>query len=229
MKITHPIPQYIAEFIGSFFLVFFGCGSIILVDVGSGVTPSAIPLVFGGAVSIMIYSLGHISGAHFNPAVTLGFWSMGRFPTLRIPGYLAAQMGGASLASLLHLFIWGYDHSFGATHLSVNLPIGVLLEFLLSFVLMFVIASVATDSRAVGELAGIAIGSTVSLCALVGGPLTGASMNPARSFGPALFAGFDSSIWVYLLAPIIGTIFGAKTYDWIRCHREASESPHGCC
>lgn len=177
----------------------------------------------------MIYSVGHISGAHFNPAVTLAFWATKRFPGIRMPGYIVSQIAGAALASAVHMAIWGSRHSFGVTHLSVGSGVGFLVEIILSFALMFVVVSVATDSRAVGELAGIAIGSTVALCAFVGGPLTSASMNPARTFGPALLSGDFSSFWLYILAPILGTILGSKTYDWIRCDRPRVDSGHGCC
>ena len=223
------LPQYIAEFIGTFFLVFLGCGSVILSEVLTEYNGALIPFIFGGTVAIMIFATGHISGAHFNPAVTISFWLIKRFPANRILGYLIAQFAGALLASGLHLWIWGDAHSFGATTLNISLSIAILFEFLLSFVLMFVITSVATDSRAVGELAGLAIGMTVSLCALVGGPLTGASMNPARSLAPAIFSG--EFYWIYLLVPVLGAAFGAKTYEWIRCHRDEVDEneKHGCC
>jgi aquaporin NIP len=228
VKIKHQTPQYIAEFVGTFFMIFFGCGSMILAETNPAYNGSFIPVIWGGAVSIMIYAVGHISGAHFNPAVTLAFWSLKRFPAKRIPGYFFAQIGGAITASLLHLFIWGSQHSFGTTKLSLFTSGGFVIEVVLSFSLMLVIASVATDSRAVGELAGIAIGSTVALAAFVGGPMTNASMNPARSIGPALLNGDFTHLWLYLLAPVIGTILGAKTYDWIRCYKE-EKAEHGCC
>lgn len=177
----------------------------------------------------MIYAVGHISGAHFNPAVTLAFWATKRFPTIRLPGYLLSQIAGATLASTVHLIIWGSNHSFGVTGISTGIGVGFLVEVILSFALMFVIMSVATDSRAVGELAGIAIGTTVALCAFVGGPLTSASMNPARSLGPAFLFGEFQSLWIYMLAPVVGTILGAKTYEWMRCYKEGVESKHGCC
>ena len=229
MKVKHVFPQYISEFIGTFFLIFFGCGSMILAEVNPNYAGSFVPIIWGGSVSIMIYALGHISGAHFNPAVTLAFWSVKRFPGKRVLGYLVAQSLGACLASFVHLLIWGSSHKFGATVLSVPLGVGLLVEVILSFALMFVIISVATDSRAVGELAGIAIGSTVALCAFVGGPLTNASMNPARSLGPALFSGLGSGLWPYFVAPILGTLLGAKVYEWVRCQKDQVEQEQGCC
>lgn len=230
MKDDHQISQYLAEFIGTFFLIFFGCGSMILAELNPNYQSAFIPIIWGGAVSIMIYAVGHLSGAHFNPAVTLAFWSVKRFPGKRVIGYILSQIAGAILASFVHLIIWGAEHQFGSTQISIALSGGILVELILSFVLMFVIISVATDSRAVGELAGIAIGSTVALCSFVGGPLTNASMNPARSLAPAILNGSFQNLWVYLVITVIGTILGARVYEWIRCHKESSsEDSHGCC
>ncbi len=223
--------KYLAEGIGTFFLVFFGCGSMILAQLDQNFAGGFVPVIFGGAVSIMIYAIGHISGAHFNPAVTIGFWSVGRFPLKRVPGYIISQFIGATLASSVHKIIFESGHDFGATVINGTLVQGVLMEVILSFSLMFVIISVATDSRAVGELAGIAIGSTVAVCAFVGGPITRASMNPARTLGPDILNFNFSQTWIYFFAPIIGTVLGAKTYEWIRCHQEetSSNNPTGCC
>lgn len=225
----HIWQQYVAEFIGTFFLVLFGCGAMVLREVTpNSMYPFIIPVVFGGVVSVMIYAVGHISGAHFNPAVTIAFWINKKFPLYRLPGYLAAQFSGALLGSFVHFFIWGSAHSFGATSLSVGIGVGVLVEFLLSFILMFVIIAVATDSRAIGELAGIAIGSTVALCAFVGGPLTGASMNPARSLAPAILTGQFSYLWIYLFVTVGGALAGGFVYERIRCDI-SSDDAHGCC
>lgn len=225
----HELSQYIAEFLGTFFLIFFGCGSMILAEIDPSYNGSFIPIIWGGAVMIMIYAVGHISGAHFNPAVTIAFWISKRFPGKRVAGYIISQILGAIIASTIHFTIWSGEHKFGMTIPTISLTGTMLVEFIMSFVLMFVIMSVATDSRAVGELAGIAIGATVGLCAFVGGPLTNASMNPARSIGPAVLAGEYSNLWVYLLIPILGAAVGAITYEWIRCQKEASEATHGCC
>ncbi len=226
----HEFSQYIAEFIGTFFLVFFGCGTIILAQTQpDSVHGFSIPLVFGGTVSVMIYAVGHISGAHFNPAVTLAFWSVRKFPTFRIPGYLLSQFSGAIVASALHWVILGRGgHQFGVSGFELSLGAGLSLEVILSFCLMFVIVAVATDSRAVGELAGIAIGTTVSVCAYFGGPLTGASMNPARSLGPALLNGDLSQMWVYCLGPLLGTVLAAFIYQRIKCP-SGRGGDHGCC
>jgi aquaporin NIP len=232
----HVLSQYISELIGTFLLVFFGCGSAILSQkLAPQFNPLVIPLIFGGIVSVMIYAVGHISGAHFNPAVTIAFWAVKRFPTYRVPGYIFAQCLGAIGASLAHLYFFGSEgHNFGlttvinTTELSLGYTGGFLIEALLSFTLMFVIISVATDSRAVGELAGIAIGSTVAIDAALGGILTGASMNPARSLAPAIVKQDYTFLSLYIIAPIVGTVIAAKVYEWIRCHRE-EEAEHGCC
>ena len=216
MKNQRNRSAYLAEGIGTFFMVFFGCGSMILAQVDPHYDGSWIPIIWGGSVSTMIYTVGHISGAHFNPAVTLAFWSVKRFSGQKVLGYLLAQISGACLASWVHLLIWGSNHSFGGTAISIPLLGGAIIELLLSFALMFVIISVATDSKAVGDFAGVAIGSIVALCAFVGGPLTNASMNPARSVGPALISGQWTDLWIYLLFPIIGTLLGAFVYEWIR-------------
>jgi aquaporin NIP len=230
--VKHQKAQYLAEFIGSFFLIFFGCGSMILAELNSSYNGSLVPFIWGGAVSIMIYAVGHISGAHFNPAVTIAFWSVKRFPRSRVLGYILSQTAGALLASVAHKVIWTSSHHFGGTMIDPSITImgGVIVEFILSFVLMFVILSVATDSRAVGEMAGIAIGTTVALCAFVGGPVTNASMNPARSIAPAVLSGEYSQLYIYILVPIIGAFFGAKTYEWIRCIKvDKPNDGHGCC
>lgn len=151
-------------------------------------------------------------------------------PGRRVPGYILAQCAGATLASVAHALIWGSGHSFGVTQSSGAVLAAVLMELILSFALMFVIMSVATDARAVGELAGIAVGTTVTICAFAGGPLTGASMNPARSLGPALLSGELTGLWMYLTVPIAGTSAGALIYNWIRCRSdEPGDAGTGCC
>jgi MIP family channel proteins len=223
--------QYFAEFIGTFFLVFFGCGAVIAQELNPNlINGLGIPLTFGAIVSVMIYSVGHISGAHLNPAVSIAFFVIGRFPKKKLIYYILAQFAGAISASAFHRAIWGGQHQFGMTSLSGGLVSGLAMEFILSFVLMFVIISVATDDRATGQMAGLAIGLIVGLCAWIGGPISGASMNPARSLSPALFAQDLSEIIYYLLLPVLGTISGAYIYEKIRCHNQSEESDqHGCC
>jgi aquaporin NIP len=229
-NIKHRKEQYIAELIGTFFLVFFGCGAVVKAQLYPETVPGLlIALVFGGVVALMIYGVGHISGAHFNPAVTLSFWVIQKFPSKRVFGYILSQCLGGILACFALSLLFGNDHSFGVTSLSVSVGAGFFLEFLMSFILMFIITAVATDSRAVGELAGMAIGLTVFLDAAWGGPLTGASMNPARSIAPALLKGDFHHLWLYILAPISGAVLGAIVYNFIRCANDENEADSGCC
>lgn len=172
--------------------------------------------VFGLVVAAMIFATGHVSGAHLNPAVTVAFAASGHFPWRDVPAYVAAQFVAAATASLGILWLIGNEASLGAT-VPADLPVASALgiEVVLTFFLMFVIKSVATDARAAGQLAAVAIGATVALCALVGGPLTGASMNPARSLGPALVAGIGDQQWLYVVGPVIGALLGAFSYDLV--------------
>ncbi|MEZ4872081.1 MAG: aquaporin [Bdellovibrionales bacterium] len=192
------VDKYIAEFLGTFFLVFFGCGSVIVHQLDPVAAPGfIIPVVFGATVSVIIYTIGHISGAHLNPAVTVAFYFSRTFPISSIPGYVFFQIAGAVAASMVHYGIWGASSvTTLVTTLSVDPSRGLLIEVLISFFLMFVVIGVATDTRAVGELAGIAIGFAVAI-SVVGGPLTGASMNPARTIGPALVSGNFDHLIVY--------------------------------
>ena len=219
-----------AEFVGTFALVFAGCGAI-MVDAltNGGISHVGVALVFGLVITVMIYATGHISGAHFNPAVTLAFAGTGRFPWREVGPYLLGQIAAAVLAAAALRAILGPAASLGAT-----LPAGVAmqslaLEVVLTFFLMFVIAAVATDSRAVGQMAGVAIGGTVALAAMFGGPISGASLNPARSLGPALVSGSVEHVWLYLLGPIVGAAAGAVVYDLIRCETETPGDAAGCC
>jgi aquaporin NIP len=207
----------VAEAIGTFALVFAGCGAIMVSQRFPGtVAPGSIPMVFGLVIGVMVYAVGHISGAHFNPAVTLGLATAGRFPKKQVPVYWAAQVLGAFTAIALLNAILPSGPGFGATVPSVA-PIAALAwEAVLTFFLVFVIMAVATDTRAQGALAGVAIGGTIGLDAFFGGPVTGASMNPARSLAPALFEGTLSSYWIYLAGPAIGAVAGALAYEWLR-------------
>jgi len=179
---------------------------------------------------VMIYATGHISGAHFNPAVTLAFASIGRFPWRQVPAYIAGQCLAAISACLVLKLILGGAGDYGATVPTLALESAFAMELILSFFLMFVITAVATDSRAEGAMAGLAIGGTVALAALFGGPVSGASMNPARSLGPALFSGHLDILWIYLFAPVLGAVLGARVYRWVQCNtsQEAVDA-EGCC
>lgn len=217
-----------ADGIGTFALVFAGCGAVMVDAGGGGLGHVGVCLVFGLVVGVMIFATGHVSGAHFNPAVTLAFALSGRFPWREVPAYLVAQFLAAALACLTLVVLVGDAASLGATVPAVPLARAFGIEVLLSFFLMFVITSVATDARAQGQLAAVAIGGTVALCALMGGPLTGASMNPARSLGPALVAGVAQGQWLYLVAPVIGAALGAFTYQAVACG-PAENQVKGCC
>lgn len=218
-----------AEFVGTFALVFAGCGAIMVDSQSGALTHVGVALTFGLVVAVMIYAVGHICAAHFNPAVTLGFASAGHFPWREVPGYVIAQCLAAVLAiGLLHLGL-GEVGSYGATRPQGEASQALVFELVCTFMLMFVITAVATDSRASGQLAGVAIGGTVALCALFAGPISGASMNPARSLGPALFAGELGILWIYLVGPIAGAVAGAWTYRLIRCSDEPPGQAAGCC
>ncbi|MGC4043368.1 MAG: aquaporin [Armatimonas sp.] len=173
--------------------------------------------VSGLAVLAMIYTLGHVSGAHFNPAVTLGFAASGRFPWKQVPVYVLSQLAGAILAAALAAAIFGKG-AWGVHVPHASLLSCFLLEALLSFFLMLVIISVATDARAAGGFAGTAIGLGVVFLVWIGGPVTGGSMNPARSLGPALLSGGPAlaNCWLYILAPCLGTVLAARLYDALR-------------
>jgi MIP family channel proteins len=205
-----------AEFVGTFALVFAGCGAI-MVDAKTGALGHVgVAITFGLVIMVMIYAVGHISGAHFNPAVTFAFCLSRHFPWPRALGYWTAQLLGALAAAAVLRASLGNIAHVGATLPSGSQAQSFLWELVMTFFLMFVVMAVATDTRAVGEAAAIAIGGTVGLDAMFGGPISGASMNPARSIGPALVSGDLHALWLYLLAPLAGAAVGALTYQFIR-------------
>lgn len=206
--------KFAAELIGTFCLVFAGTGAIVVDQASAGkVGALGIGLTFGLVVLAMIYALGHVSGAHLNPAVTVGFWVAGRHKGGEVAPYAAAQCLGAVAASAcLKLLFLGSPTTLGLTMPSGSSLQAFVLEMILSFILMFVIMGVATDDRAEGAMAGIAIGGVIALEALFAGPISGASMNPARSFAPALLTGWFDHLWIYLIAPCAGTVLGALAY-----------------
>jgi aquaporin NIP len=215
-----------AEALGTFALVFFGAGAIMVAAEYGSFGQLGIALAFGLVIAAMVYALGHISGAHLNPAVTFAFALSRHFPWRLVAGYWLAQAGGAIVAALLLRASLGDVAHVGATLPSGSDGQSFLWEIVLTFVLMLVIMAVATDTRAVGEAAAIAIGGTVALDALVGGPVSGASMNPARSLGPALAAQELDALWIYLLAPPLGAALGAGVYAILRDKRgSAAEDP----
>ncbi|XP_059302619.1 nodulin-26-like isoform X2 [Lycium ferocissimum] len=208
----------IAELVGTYMLIFAGCASIVLnVNQDNVVTLPGIASVWGLVVMVLIYSVGHVSGAHFNPAVTIAFATCKRFPWNQVPAYILVQVIGSTLASgSLRLIFNGKEDQFvGTVPAGTNLQ-ALILEFIATFYLMFVIVGVATDDRAMKHLSGVAIGATVSLDILFSGPLTGASMNPARSLGPAIVTGHYKGLWIYIIGPTLGAIFGAWTYNLLR-------------
>ena len=213
--------RLLAESIGTFFLVLIGPGAVMVNAASRGsISHAGVALAFAFVVTAMIFALGHISGAHINPAVTIGFWSVRRFPARDVIPYIIAQSLGAIAASSVLRAALGAVGRMGATEPTHALGIGTggafAIEWLLSFALMLVIVAVATDERVVGGFGAIAIGLTVGFCAMMGGPLTGASMNPARSLGPAIVGGFWDAHWLYWLAPITGMIAAARVYDMLR-------------
>lgn len=215
-----------AEALGTFFLVLIGPGSAAVNAYTNGaVSHVGVALAFGFVVVAMVYALGHLSGAHINPAVTLGFWSARRFPSTEVLPYLLAQCTGAAAASLALRAVLGPVGNLGATLPAIPLGSAFGIEWLLSFALMFVIMAVATDQRVADGFAPIAVGLSVGFCALMGGPLTGASMNPARSFGPAVVGNLWRAHWIYWLAPVTGMIAAARVYDLLRLAKAPLATP----
>ncbi len=204
------------ECIGTYALVTAGCGAIMVNAQAGELGHVGVALTFGLIVLVMIAAVGHISGAHFNPAVTIAFAMTRHFPWRKVLIYVAAQIMGAVLGALTLRLLIGDIAGLGATLPSGSIGQSFGIEILLSAVLMFVIISVATDTKAQGAPAALAIGFTVALDALWGGPISGASMNPARSFAPAFVSGMWTNQWIYWLAPIIGTIIGAILYQLLR-------------
>ena len=206
----------VAELIGTAALVLAGCGAIMVDAKTEALGHVGVAISFGLVIMVMIYAVGHVSGAHFNPAVTFAFAATRHLPWARVPLYWAAQVAGALLAALFLRASLGDIAHVGATLPSGSEAQSFVWELLLAFVLMFVIMAVATDTRAVGEAAAIAIGATVGLDAMFGGPISGASMNPARSLGPALVSGDLHALWLYLVAPPLGAVLAAVVYQFVR-------------
>ena len=208
MRFKATVPALLAEFIGTYALVLFGCGAIILSELEN--FPSVlIPLIFGLTITIFVYLLGRFSGAHFNPAVTIGFVLNKEIPIKDSIFYITTQILGACLASQTHEIVFGRTHNFGVTTLSVNTPQGFFMEALCTGLLMFVILLV---TRKENNIYGIAIGGTVFISALLIGDYTGGSLNPARSLGPALISGDIKDILFYIFAPITGSMISTRLY-----------------
>jgi aquaporin NIP len=207
-----------AEGMAAFALVFAGCGAIVSDSRSHGALGAVgVSLTFGLIIMVMVYATGHLSGAHINPAVTIAFTLGRHFPARDAVAYIAAQLLGATAGALVLLAAWPHQPAqLGATAPSVGVGAALLYEVLLTAILMFVITAVATDTRAVGAAAAIAIGGAVALDALFGGPVTGASMNPARSFGPALASGEWGDFWIYVAGPVAGAALGVFGYELVR-------------
>ena len=211
----------LAEAVGAFGLVFAGAGAIIADEVYDGALGAVgIALGFGLVIMVMVYATGHLSGAHINPAVTVAFALTRHFPAREAGAYVFAQLVGATGAALVLLALWPTRPAdLGTTLPAVAAGRALIYEIILTALLMFVIMAVATDVRAVGAGAAIAIGGAVGLGALFGGPVTGGSMNPARSLGPAVAAWEWESFWVYIVGPVVGAALGALAYQGVRGER----------
>lgn len=209
--------KYLAEFIGTFALVFCGTGAITINETTNGaVTHVGIAITFGLIVMSMIYALGEKSGAHLNPAVTFAFVVNGNFPVRELPMYVVSQLAGAFAASLILRYLFPGSETLGATLPSGSIGQSFVLELILTFFLVFVIANVATGSKEQGLFAGIAIGSVVLLEAMFAGPVSGASMNPARSIAPAVVSGHYHGLWLYIAAPVIGAGLAILVYKLLK-------------
>jgi MIP family channel proteins len=228
---AQPLVPYVAEFLGTYALVFAGPGAAAVDAASDGqVGQVGIGLSFGFAVMAMIFAFGHISGAHINPAVSLAFFVARRIPLRQLAGYVTGQLAGAALAGVTIVAIVGTAGDAGASVPSINgVGAAFLSELVLTFFLVLLVLIVATDSRAQGSLAAIAVGGYVAMAATGWGPIAGASMNPARSFGPALAANAWASHWIYWLAPGTGALLALAAYELLREPRPRADeqrNPH---
>jgi MIP family channel proteins len=217
--------RYIAEFTGTLTMVFAGCSAIIVNDQFGGVLGHlGISTVFGLVVMAVIYSIGNISGAHINPAVTIGFWAVGKMKMSETFLYVIVQVAGAIVAALILRFMFPGHETLGSTLPAVSPIRAVIFEALISFILMFVILNISTGNKEKGIMAGVAVGGTVALLALLGGPVTGASLNPARSIGPMLVSGYYQHTWVYIVGPVIGMLLAIPVYLAIQENGDKNET-----
>lgn len=209
--------KYISEFIGTFSMIFCGTGAMTVNEVtGGDVTHVGIAITWGLIVMAMIYAFGETSGAHFNPAVTIAFAYAKKFSWKEVPKYIIVQVLGALTASLILWYLFPTSEHLGATIPSVDVGRAFVMELLLTFFLMVVIINVSTGSKEIGVIAGIAVGAVVLLEAMFAGPITNASMNPARSIAPAIVAGKMQHLWMYILAPILGAILAVISCKMVK-------------
>ncbi|XP_062106650.1 aquaporin NIP2-2-like [Humulus lupulus] len=214
--------KILAETIATFLLVFVTCGAGALSANDENKVPKLGASIVGGLiVTVMIYSVGHISGAHMNPAVTLAFAAFRHFPWKQVPFYAVAQLTGALLGAFTLREVLNPIQQLGTTTPSGTDVQALIMEIVVTFVMMFVTSAVATDTKAVGELAGIAVGSSVCITSVFAGPISGGSMNPVRTLGPAIVSGEYKGIWVYIVGPVIGTLLASGAYRIIRVNDKA--------
>ncbi|KAL8248741.1 hypothetical protein R6Q59_005609 [Mikania micrantha] len=217
--------KVVAEVVATFLMVFVTCGSAALAASDERKVSKLGASVVGGLmVTVMIYAVGHVSGAHMNPAVTLAFASVGHFPWIQVPVYTVAQFTGSILASFALRVMLTPITNLGTTTPTGTDAQALIMEIVVTFSMMFVTSAVATDSKAVGDLAGMAVGSAVCITSIFAGPVSGGSMNPARTIGPALASNEYKSIWVYIVGPIAGTLSGAMCYRFIRSTNEPEDA-----
>lgn len=209
--------KYIAESIGTFAMIFCGTGAIIIdQQTGGAISHAGVAATWGLIVASMIYTFGEISGAHFNPAVTIGFWLAKTFPTKELLPYFISQAMGAFLASITLQKLFPNDQTLGSSLPSGDYMQSFILELILTYILMLTIIHVAKGSKEQGMFAGVAIGSVVLLEAMFAGPICGASMNPIRSISPAIVSGHTEHLWVYILAPILGSSLAVVTWKVLK-------------
>jgi len=209
--------KYIAEFIGTFALVFCGTGAVIInQETGGTVTHIGIAVTFGLVILAMIYTYGEISGAHFNPAVTIAFATLKLFPAKLVLPYLLSQLAGAFTATIILKMLFPDNPELGTTIPAGSDSQALIIEFILTFLLMTVILNVSRGSKEIGIMAGIAVGATILLEAMFAGPITGASMNPARSISPAVISSHFEHLWVYIVAPVSGALSASLIWYYMK-------------
>lgn len=227
-SVRRSLRAYAAEALGTFALIFAGTGSIVVDSISGGqISALGVGLVFGLTVGVVVCAIGHVSGAHINPAVSVAFTLARHLPGRRLPGYLTSQLAGALAASALVRLLFGNVAHLGATVPSGSPYQSLGIEVVLTAFLMFVVMAVATDARVNSVLAPYAVGGTVATASILAGPVSGGSLNPARSLAPALWSGTWDHQWVYLLGPVTGAVLGAVLYQLVRAEAPSAELKAG--